>query len=331
MSGVDNGSRVDDDIRLPIFLDRLMKTSLIVGLGGVSFIAGLSGNVTASDLSSSDVESNVLFDVRHTEDARSSRGYSSRSFVVDGDLSEGLFVSGDASLSVDFTAELVGVEGTVELVEYVNGFSSKTGLSTSEYEGFVERSERFNSRLAELDGMPVSSDVLPIIKAEFVSLSVNVSGLVDETVSSFKNVFEKKGAQPGVKANGQLEKSDMCELSYQKGIFLDCGAAADLELLNEAYRAEFGEDLLLSGGYRSYSQQVSTKAAKGDLAATPGKSNHGWGRAVDINQGRRGLGFGGVRYDWLMSNGFKYFWVNPSWAQVNGSNPEAWHWEWVGK
>jgi hypothetical protein len=38
-----------------------------------------------------------------------------------------------------------------------------------------------------------------------------------------------------------------------------------------------------AGGFRTYQQQVETKAAKGDLAATPGTSWHELGLAFDLN------------------------------------------------
>ncbi len=42
-------------------------------------------------------------------------------------------------------------------------------------------------------------------------------------------------------------------------------------------------------------EQYTLKAQKGGLAATPGKSNHGWGLAVDIC----GLQPGTSRWTWM--------------------------------
>ena len=71
---------------------------------------------------------------------------------------------------------------------------------------------------------------------------------------------------------------------------------------------------------------MSLKASKGGLAATPGKSNHGWGLAVDIsNLG----GEGSAKHAWLRANAPAYGWDHPSWARSGGSKPEAWHWEYV--
>ena len=73
-------------------------------------------------------------------------------------------------------------------------------------------------------------------------------------------------------------------------------------------------------------QQRAVKAQKGGLAAAPGKSNHGWGLAVDLCQDQTS----GVKWAWLNENGPAYGWANPAWALPGGSGPhERWHWEYV--
>lgn len=64
-----------------------------------------------------------------------------------------------------------------------------------------------------------------------------------------------------------------------------CAASQSLDSLNAAFVGAFGRNLTISGGYRSFSEQVSTKASRGKWAATPGTSNHGWGLAVDLGGG----------------------------------------------
>jgi LAS superfamily LD-carboxypeptidase LdcB len=101
-------------------------------------------------------------------------------------------------------------------------------------------------------------------------------------------------------------------------------AAVALAGLNQAYTAQFGEELCITDGYRSYAQQVAVKAAKPGLAATPGKSNHGWGLAVDFCADS----YSGQRWDWLKEHGPQYGWDNPAWAREGGAGPyEPWHWE----
>jgi LAS superfamily LD-carboxypeptidase LdcB len=79
----------------------------------------------------------------------------------------------------------------------------------------------------------------------------------------------------------------------------------------------------VTDSYRDYAHQVSTKAAKGYLAARPGTSNHGWGLAADVQVG----GYGSADYQWLLHNAPAYGWSNPGWARAGGSKHEPWHYE----
>ena len=62
-------------------------------------------------------------------------------------------------------------------------------------------------------------------------------------------------------------------------------------------------------------------------AAVPGTSVHGWGRAVDFEDGPRELTFSSTGYQWLQANAARFGFVHPAWAEPDGSSPEAWHWE----
>jgi len=104
--------------------------------------------------------------------------------------------------------------------------------------------------------------------------------------------------------------------------------------LNEAYKARWGVDMLITDHYRPYDVQVELKQrynaqGKGHLAATPGKSNHGWGMAVDMGQAVGG-GFRTEQYQWMMENAPQYGWINPSWAREGSKKAEYWHWEYLG-
>lgn len=127
--------------------------------------------------------------------------------------------------------------------------------------------------------------------------------------------------------NGQIPLGLLCRPRFTD-VLLRCDAAAALDRLNEQYRAAFGRDLAVSGGYRTYAEQEQARAAKGDLAATPGTSNHGRALAVDFSD------FGGVgRFDdpdylWMVENGPQFGWVHPPGMGPGGSGPlEPWHWE----
>lgn len=127
--------------------------------------------------------------------------------------------------------------------------------------------------------------------------------------------------------NGNLPASELATLSWNN-VRVAKTAVGSLELLNAAFKGAFGRNLSITDGYRTFTQQRITKALKGNLAATPGTSNHGLGLAVDIGGGVNS--FDTREYAWMLLNAGKFGWVNPTWAQRGGSKPEPWHWEFVG-
>ncbi len=64
--------------------------------------------------------------------------------------------------------------------------------------------------------------------------------------------------------------------------------------------------------------------------ARPGRSNHSWGRAIDITSGRRLLTCRSKTFRWLQDHAHLYGWVHPAWAACRRPKEEAWHWEWAG-
>lgn len=65
--------------------------------------------------------------------------------------------------------------------------------------------------------------------------------------------------------------------------------------------------------------------------AAPGRSNHGWGRAVDFTAASRGkLTCYDSEYDWLRLHAHEYGWVHPDWAECGEPGQEPWHWEFAG-
>lgn len=128
--------------------------------------------------------------------------------------------------------------------------------------------------------------------------------------------------------NGRLSASELMGVPFAPTKRLAPQAVTALVQMNNAYKSRFGNNIFITDAYRDYLGQVAAKAAKGDLAATPGTSNHGLGLAVDLGAGINS--FGTAQYNWMADNAAKYGWVNPSWAQQSGSKPEPWHWEFVG-
>jgi LAS superfamily LD-carboxypeptidase LdcB len=129
-------------------------------------------------------------------------------------------------------------------------------------------------------------------------------------------------------SNGQMPASALCPLWGAPGQVLRADAAAAFDRMSKAYAAHFGRPITVTDSYRSYAAQVACREQKGDLCATPGTSNHGWGTAVDLGDGVNS--YGTVTYDWLKANSTRFGWFHPSWAEPGGSKPEPWHWEFAG-
>ncbi|MDT0167407.1 M15 family metallopeptidase, partial [Actinotalea sp. AC32] len=141
-------------------------------------------------------------------------------------------------------------------------------------------------------------------------------------------------SETGDGSNGRLPRSAMSALGWcvdarGNAQWLRADAAAALTRLNEAFRAAFGENVAVDMSYRSYEDQVAMREHYGGVAARPGTSNHGWGTAFDTWEWSA-YAFGSARYEWLVTNAPAYGWVAPSWARQGGSNPEYWHFEYVG-
>ncbi|MBE1876947.1 D-alanyl-D-alanine carboxypeptidase family protein [Myceligenerans sp. TRM 65318] len=134
-----------------------------------------------------------------------------------------------------------------------------------------------------------------------------------------------RAAEAGNYRNGRIPSHLLCDVSFAAGQRLRCDAAVAIERLNVAFRAAFGRDLAVRDSYRSYEAQVAVAASKGALAAPPGTSNHGWGRAVDLSGGIQY--FGTAEHRWMVANAGVHGWNHPEWAGPGGSKPEAWHWE----
>ena len=154
-----------------------------------------------------------------------------------------------------------------------------------------------------------------------------------EKKAAAKKAADKKAAQMAAwkksllgYPNGQIPASALCALSFDSSARLRCDAAQDLEKLNTAYRKAFGRDLSITDSYRSLAGQISCRATKGSLCATPGTSNHGTGIAVDFGGGIQTSGT--AAYAWMVAHAATYDWHHPSWA--TSSKFEPWHWEYTG-
>ncbi|MFC0862710.1 D-alanyl-D-alanine carboxypeptidase family protein [Sphaerimonospora cavernae] len=122
--------------------------------------------------------------------------------------------------------------------------------------------------------------------------------------------------------NGLLPQNILCPLP-QRGEELRADAAIAFADLNLAYQRRFGTPICISDSYRSLAEQQSVYWRRPGLAATPGKSNHGLGLAVDLCGGVQS--FRSVQFNWLEANGKRFGWIHPDWAYRSPFEP--WHWE----
>jgi hypothetical protein len=125
--------------------------------------------------------------------------------------------------------------------------------------------------------------------------------------------------------NGNLDPASLCPLWMAPGQRLRADAAAAFEKMSKYHAATLGGPLCVTDSYRSYSEQVDLYRRKPGLAAVPGTSEHGWGKAVDFCGGIENTG--SDAYNWMKANAGRFGWVHPDWAEPSGSKPEPWHWE----
>ncbi len=128
--------------------------------------------------------------------------------------------------------------------------------------------------------------------------------------------------------NGFLPDEALCPLQQAPGHRLQTAAARGYDALSAARKAATGAPLCLTDSYRSYAEQVDVFRRKPGLAATPGRSQHGLGLAVDLCGGVQT--FGSEAHAWMLLNAAQFGWMHPAWAGPGGSKPEPWHWEYVG-
>jgi LAS superfamily LD-carboxypeptidase LdcB len=79
--------------------------------------------------------------------------------------------------------------------------------------------------------------------------------------------------------------------------------------------------------------QTGTKRARecsGPPVAPAGRSNHGWGRAVDFADRSGVLSCYDEAFHWMKNNAYRFGWVHPAWARCGLATQEPWHWEWAG-
>jgi D-alanyl-D-alanine carboxypeptidase len=215
---------------------------------------------------------------------------------------------------------LAALAGITVVVPLTQGVDSGTGT-------FVATAQAAEA------GLPSTVEALtakPVDTAPPATMAAGTAA-VDRSAVAASRSFERSplpgcdGTTRPAGANGQLATADLCTL-WDGSMQLRADAASSLADMNLAFRARFGRDLCLTDAYRTLAEQRVLKRQKGGLAAVPGKSNHGWGLAIDLcSTETRGEG-----WDWIQENSALYGWENPAWALPSGSGPhEPWHWEYT--
>jgi hypothetical protein len=136
---------------------------------------------------------------------------------------------------------------------------------------------------------------------------------------------------PGV-TNGNLPISYLASTS--SGCVVYDEAMPSLKAMIAA-AAKDGVTLKPLSCYRDYAGQVAARdewCARGacQMAAVPGTSNHGWGKAIDFRDQSGELTFDSAGYAWMKAWAGWYGWIHPKVMEADGSVPEPWHWEWIG-
>ena len=129
--------------------------------------------------------------------------------------------------------------------------------------------------------------------------------------------------------NGMIPATALCPVPTSPGHLLRCDAARGVQALSAAYLGRFHTPLCITDSYRSIAGQIAVFAAKPDLAALPGTSQHGWGLALDLCGGIQQ--FGTPQHEWMRANAPRFGRTHPAWAETRGSKPEPWHWEFAGR
>lgn len=117
--------------------------------------------------------------------------------------------------------------------------------------------------------------------------------------------------------NGMLDRGQLTPIGG--GHVMKPEAAKAYQAMVKA-ASEEGITWGITDSYRDYNSQVKVAREKGlysqgGLAATPGKSNHGWGLAADLK-------LNDAAFKWLQQNGRKFGFKNIP--------KEKWHWEYAG-
>jgi hypothetical protein len=209
-------------------------------------------------------------------------------------------------------------------------------------DGAIQGNHKFACQdLQKLVGNFTGANLISDVRVE------QIEGIYNGSKTEFKRQTIKNGEVP----SELLRRTENAK--NNKLLLID--AADDFDRLATAFKKHFNQELELRSGYRNLRDQITTKQTKinedkSSQAATPGKSKHGFGIAIDINTTYEEVtGFKSKIYKWMSENAHKYNWEHPPWARdghdyrsgdiktdgagkpvKRSKNDEAWHWEYIG-
>lgn len=119
---------------------------------------------------------------------------------------------------------------------------------------------------------------------------------------------------------------------------INCAALSSLNALEADYYKATGHFATIDLAYRSQDEQAAWVNDPNVSASPAGKSNHGWGLAVDFrdngkpHNGLNEFANGGSGYNWLSHNAYRYgFAVDPIVPrQLTDWQSETFHWNFIG-
>ena len=217
---------------------------------------------------------------------------------------------------------------------------------TVDNNGWVTQIETFSRPLFTYNSKNIKVEEVPT-KSSMVSSMTKVFG--PTSTGGYKLSKIRKQTINGVMyTNGEIPNNKLSNLQntqkYKGSIISDGGQIrlldfimVKLEKMLKAYETDNpGEQLYINSAYRLYTDQVRVRKqweAKGkpNNAAYPGRSNHGFGRAIDFaNKKLRALTPSMKEYKWLKKNAGKYGFTRIWSKSGKPESWEAWHWEHLG-
>jgi hypothetical protein len=166
---------------------------------------------------------------------------------------------------------------------------------------------------------------LPLLLLALVASALALSGCLAQAGINPINPANRPTTVAGY-SNGALPASKLYVVNGNCTLYRS--AVGSYNAMVAAARRD-GVTLTAAECYRNYAGQVYwrnywCKLKLCSNAATPGYSNHGWGKAADLRDARGSLTWTSAGYRWLVAHAGAYGWNHP------GGVNEAWHWEWVG-